>query len=181
MFFVLVRNIDNAMQCKKLCKIARALNSTAISKYVTLKMTDVPSKHVWKIKESCYVYTNLRDQLLSSVLFIVYRSQTISLPHLLRNLTIYLGETRQFVPDRLFSYRAFLSKTSRNIFQQIRIASTSFLRFRGSQVFFLLPQILNFSEVSNSNLFHCVGFLNQVNQTIAITKTEPYHIRISRK
>ena len=74
MFFVLVRNIGNAMQCKKLCKIARALNSTAISKYVTLKMTDVPSKHVWKIKESCYVYTNLRDQLLSSVLFIVYRS-----------------------------------------------------------------------------------------------------------
>ena len=58
MFFVLVRNIDNAMQCKKLCKIARALNSTAISKYVTLKMTDVPSKHVWKIKENCYVYTN---------------------------------------------------------------------------------------------------------------------------
>ena len=36
-----------------LCKIARALNSTAISKYVTLKMTDVPSKHGWKIKESC--------------------------------------------------------------------------------------------------------------------------------
>ena len=33
----------------------------AISKYVTLKMTDVPSKHVWKIKESCYVYTTLRD------------------------------------------------------------------------------------------------------------------------
>ena len=31
------------------------LNSTAISKYVTLKMTDVPSKHVWKIKEICYV------------------------------------------------------------------------------------------------------------------------------
>ena len=51
MFFVLVRNIDNAMQCKKLCKIARALNSTAISKYVTLKMTDVPSKHAWKIKK----------------------------------------------------------------------------------------------------------------------------------
>ena len=52
MFFVLVRNIDNAMQCKKLCKIARALNSTAISKYVTLMMTDsVPSKHVWKIKK----------------------------------------------------------------------------------------------------------------------------------
>ena len=24
-------------------------------------MTDVPSKHVWKIKESCYVYTTLRD------------------------------------------------------------------------------------------------------------------------
>ena len=59
MFFVLVRNIDNAMQCKKLCKIARALNSTAISKYVTLKMTDVPSKHVWKIKESCNVYTTI--------------------------------------------------------------------------------------------------------------------------
>ena len=59
MFFVLVRNIDNAMQCKKLCKIARALNSTAISKYVTLKMTDVLSKHVWKIKESCYVYTSI--------------------------------------------------------------------------------------------------------------------------
>ena len=36
-----------------------ALNSTAISKYVTLKMTDVPSKHVWKIKESCYVYTTI--------------------------------------------------------------------------------------------------------------------------
>ena len=35
MFFVLVRNIDNAMQGKKLCKIARALNSTAISKYDT--------------------------------------------------------------------------------------------------------------------------------------------------
>ena len=34
-------------------------NSTAISKYVTLKMTDVPSKHVWKIKESCYVYTTI--------------------------------------------------------------------------------------------------------------------------
>ena len=51
MFFVLVRNIDNAMQGKKLCKIARALNSTAISKYVTLKMTDVPSKHAWKIKK----------------------------------------------------------------------------------------------------------------------------------
>ena len=44
MFFVFVSNIDNAMQRKKLCKIARALNSTAISKYVTLKMTDVPSK-----------------------------------------------------------------------------------------------------------------------------------------
>ena len=43
-----------------LCKIARALNSTAISKYVTLKMTDdVPSKHVWKIKESDYVYTTI--------------------------------------------------------------------------------------------------------------------------
>ena len=55
MFFVLVRNIDNAMQCNELCKIAGALNSTAISKYVTLKMTDVPSKHVWKIKEICYV------------------------------------------------------------------------------------------------------------------------------
>ena len=35
-----------------------ALNSTAISKCVTLKMTDVPSKHVWKIKDSCYVYTS---------------------------------------------------------------------------------------------------------------------------
>ena len=46
-------------QCNELCKIARALNSTAISKYVTLKMTDVPSKHVWKIKESCYVYTTI--------------------------------------------------------------------------------------------------------------------------
>ena len=34
-------------QCNELCKIARALNSTAISKYVTPKMTDVPSKHVW--------------------------------------------------------------------------------------------------------------------------------------
>ena len=29
------------------------------SKYVTLKMTDVPSKHVWKIKESCYVYKTI--------------------------------------------------------------------------------------------------------------------------
>ena len=82
-----------------------------------------------------------------------------------------------------FRIRAFLSKTSRNIiFQQIRIASTTFLRFRGSQVFFnfFLSQILNFSEVSNSNLFHCVGFLNQVNQ-IVITKTQPYHIRMQRK
>ena len=42
-------------QCNKLCKIARDLNSTAISKYVTLKMTDVPSKNVCLIKESCYV------------------------------------------------------------------------------------------------------------------------------
>ena len=50
-------------QCNELCKIARALNSTAISKYVTLKMTDVPSKHVWKIKESCYVYTNSRVEV----------------------------------------------------------------------------------------------------------------------
>ena len=32
------------------------LVSTAISKYVTLKMTDVPSKHVWKIEQS-YVFT----------------------------------------------------------------------------------------------------------------------------
>ena len=39
-----------------LSNIARDLNSTAISKYVTLKMTDVPSKYVQKIKESCYVY-----------------------------------------------------------------------------------------------------------------------------
>ena len=46
-------------QCNELCKIARTLNSTAISKYVTLKMMDVPSKHVWKIKESCYVYTKI--------------------------------------------------------------------------------------------------------------------------
>ena len=30
-----------------LCNIAHDLNSTAISKRVTLKMTDVPSKHVW--------------------------------------------------------------------------------------------------------------------------------------
>ena len=46
-------------QCNELCKIARALNSTTISKYVTLKMTDVPSQHVWKIKESYYVYTTI--------------------------------------------------------------------------------------------------------------------------
>ena len=39
-----------------LSNIARDLNSKAISKYVTLKMTDVPSKHVREIKESCYVY-----------------------------------------------------------------------------------------------------------------------------
>ena len=156
MFFVLVRNIDNAMQCKKLCKIARALykfnGDFKICNTEDDGCTVETCLENQEIKESCYVYTNFilliigqclqhfqrkyRDQLLSSVLFIVYRSQTISLPHLLRNLTIYLGETRQFVPDRLFSYRAFLSKTSRNIFQQIRIASTSFLRFRGSQVFF---------------------------------------------
>ena len=48
---------DLSTQCNELCKIARALNLTAISKYVTLKMADVPSKHIWKIKESCYVYT----------------------------------------------------------------------------------------------------------------------------
>ena len=47
------------MQCNELCKMAHALNSMAISKYVTLKMTDVPSKHVWKIKESCYVHTTI--------------------------------------------------------------------------------------------------------------------------
>ena len=28
-------------------------------------MTDVPSKHVWKIKESCYVYTNIKLQIKS--------------------------------------------------------------------------------------------------------------------
>ena len=39
-----------------LSNIARDLNSTATSKYVTLKMTDVSSKHVREIKESCYVY-----------------------------------------------------------------------------------------------------------------------------
>ena len=47
------------MQCNELCKIMRTLNSTAISKYVTLKMMDVPWKHVWKIKKSCYVYTTI--------------------------------------------------------------------------------------------------------------------------
>ena len=41
------------------------LNSTAISKYVTLKMTDVPSKHVREIKESCYVYA-------ASILLLLY-------------------------------------------------------------------------------------------------------------
>ena len=49
-------NIDSSINIT-----ARALNSTAISKYVTLKMTDVPSKHVWKIKESCYVYTTTKN------------------------------------------------------------------------------------------------------------------------
>ena len=52
-------------QCNEVCKIARALNSTAISKYVTLKMTDEPSKHVWKIKESCYFYTTINCIQLS--------------------------------------------------------------------------------------------------------------------
>ena len=66
MFFVLVRNIDNAMQCKKLCKIARALNSTAISKYVTLKMTDVPSKRAWKIKKLKKVVMFIRISLCLS-------------------------------------------------------------------------------------------------------------------
>ena len=51
--------INIPTQCNEVCKTARALNSTAISKYVTLKMTDVPSKHVWKIKESCYFYTTI--------------------------------------------------------------------------------------------------------------------------
>ena len=37
----------------------RVQEPTAISKYVTLNMTDVPSKYVWKIKESCYVYTTI--------------------------------------------------------------------------------------------------------------------------
>ena len=181
MFFVLVRNIDNAMQCNELCKIAGALNSTAISKYVTLKMTDVPSKHVWKIKESCYVYTNLRDQLLSSVLFIVYRSQTISLPHLLRNLTIYLLETGQFVPDRLFSNQGVsIQNFQKHYFPTDPHTINDIFKIQRFAGFFLLSQILNFSEVSNSNLFHCVGFLNQVNQ-IVITKTEPYHIRMQRK
>ena len=47
------------VKINELCKIARALNYTTNSKYVTLKMTDVPSKHVWKIKESYYVYTTI--------------------------------------------------------------------------------------------------------------------------
>ena len=34
------------------------------NKYVTLKMTDVPSKHVWKIKESCYVYTTKETSIV---------------------------------------------------------------------------------------------------------------------
>ena len=38
-------------------KAKRKLNQNGDSKCVTLKMTDVPSKHVWKIKKSCYVYT----------------------------------------------------------------------------------------------------------------------------
>ena len=29
-------------------------------------MTDVPSKHVWKIKESCYVYTTISTTELST-------------------------------------------------------------------------------------------------------------------
>ena len=40
---VFVRNVTNFV-------------TTAISKYVILKMTEVSSKHVWQIKESCYVY-----------------------------------------------------------------------------------------------------------------------------
>ena len=35
------------MQRNELFNIALDLNLTAISKYVTLKMMDVPSKHVW--------------------------------------------------------------------------------------------------------------------------------------
>ena len=41
------RNVASLSQCNELCNIARDLNSTAISKYLTLKMTDVASKHVW--------------------------------------------------------------------------------------------------------------------------------------
>ena len=41
-------------QCNELCKIVR--DSTAISQHVTLKMTDVPAKHVWYTEESYFVY-----------------------------------------------------------------------------------------------------------------------------
>ena len=35
-----------SMEYNELCNIARDLNSTVISQYVTLKMSDVPSKRV---------------------------------------------------------------------------------------------------------------------------------------
>ena len=96
MFFVLVRNIDNAMQCKKLCKIARALykfnGDFKICNTEDDGCTVETCLENQEIKESCYVYTNFillvieqclqhfyrkyRDQLLSSVLFIVYRIES---------------------------------------------------------------------------------------------------------
>ena len=51
--------------CNILCKIARALNSTAISKYVTLKMTDEPLKHAGKLKK-VVMYIQLSTLLLLS-------------------------------------------------------------------------------------------------------------------
>ena len=156
MFFVLVRNIDNAMQCKKLCKIARALNSTAISKYVTLKMTDVPSKHAWKIKKLkkvvmfirisfCLSQGNVYSISSGNIETNCYPRFSLSFIVARRSRSLICCVILLFTYWRLdslfltgfFRIRAFLSKTSRNIiFQQIRIPSTTFLRFRGSQVFF---------------------------------------------
>ena len=43
--------------------------------FESLKMTDVASKHVWKIKESCYVYTTIFCiSELSSLLILLFLS-----------------------------------------------------------------------------------------------------------
>ena len=46
-------------QCNELCNIARYLNSTVISDFITLTKTDVPSKYVWQIIENCNISTTI--------------------------------------------------------------------------------------------------------------------------